>query len=201
MDDAQHSPATGPVTLVISEMVKPDQIRDYEAWVAGINQAVQQAEGFLGVDVIRPREHGYPEYVIIVKFDHYPHLRTWLASATYQAWIKKSEPFIVSRSRQQLPSGVEIWFNLPPSRYTFGVAKLSSALSQPPYYKKVVLGVLSVYPLILLADWLLGPLLQGIPPRLGLLISVIFVSALLTYPVMPWLTQSLSFWLYPSQPR
>lgn len=190
----EHLPSpTGPITLVISELVQPNQIRHYEAWAAGINQAVQQFEGFLGVDVIRPREHDYPEYVIILKFDNYPHLRIWLASASYRQWIAKSEPFIIRRSRQQLPSGVEVWFNLPASQ--------SPALSQPAYYKKVILGVLSVYPLILLANWLLGPFLLGFHPLLSLLISVIFVSALLTYPVMPWLTQLLNFWLYPSRSK
>ncbi|WP_448574062.1 antibiotic biosynthesis monooxygenase [Trichothermofontia sp.] len=186
----EHLPSpASPITLVISELVQPSQIRNYEAWAAGINQAVQQFEGFLGVDVIRPREHDYPEYVIILKFDNYHHLRIWLTSASYREWIAKSEPFIIRRSRQQLPSGVEVWFNLPADR--------ASTSSQPAYYKKVILGVLSVYPLILLANWLLGPILQGFPPLLGLLISVTFVSALLTYPVMPWLTQLLSFWLYP----
>ncbi len=190
MQDAPLSSPSGPITLVISEVVNLSKIYDYEAWAKGINQAARQFEGFLGVDVIRPREHDYPEYVIILKFDNYHHLRVWLASASYREWIRKSESFIVRRSRQQLPSGVEVWFNLPTDRV--------STSSQPAYYKKVILGVLSVYPLILLANWLLGPLLQGFPPLLGLLISVIFVSAFLTYPVMPWLTQLLSFWLYPS---
>ncbi|PSN11398.1 antibiotic biosynthesis monooxygenase, partial [filamentous cyanobacterium CCT1] len=68
-------------------------------------------------------------------------------------------------------------------------------------YKQVVLGVLAVYPLILLANTLLGPLLVGLPPLLALLISVIFVSALLTYPVLPWLSKGLGFWLYPKAGR
>ncbi|MBE9112840.1 antibiotic biosynthesis monooxygenase, partial [Nodosilinea sp. LEGE 07298] len=71
----------------------------------------------------------------------------------------------------------------------------------PPYYKQVVLGVLAVYPLILLANGLLGPLLIGLPPLLALFISVIFVSALLTYPIMPWLSKGLAFWLYPKAQR
>lgn len=74
-------------------------------------------------------------------------------------------------------------------------------LPPPPYSKQVVLGVLAVYPLILLANALLGLLLGGLPPLLGLFILVVFVSALLTYPVMPWLSKGLGFWLYPKASR
>ncbi|HEY9648453.1 MAG TPA: antibiotic biosynthesis monooxygenase [Chroococcidiopsis sp.] len=185
-----QQPPSGPITLVISEVVDPDRIEQYEAWTKGINQAAQQVEGFMGVEVIRPRDHGYPEYVVIVKFDTYANVRNWLVSPVYRNWMAQSDGLIAARSQQYLPSGLELWFTLPQS--------LQKKVSQPAYYKQVVVGVLGVYPLILLSNALLGPLLSGLPPLLGLLISVIFVSALLTYPVLPWLSKILRFWLYPS---
>lgn len=189
MDEMQ--PQSGPITLVISEVVEPSQVPAYEAWTKGINRDARQFDGFLGVEVIRPRDHDHPEYVVIVKFETYDHLRRWLLSPTYRDWMDKSYGLIAARSQQQLPSGLELWFTLPQ-----GQSGMRSPPS-PPYYKQVVLGVLAVYPLILLANRLLGPLLAGLPPLLALFISVIFVSALLTYPVMPWLTKGLAFWLYP----
>lgn len=194
MDEIQ--PLSGPITLVISEVVEPSQVPAYEAWTAGINHDARQFEGFLGVEVIRPRDHHHPEYVVIVKFDTYDHLRDWIISPTYRAWMDKSYGLIATRSQQQLPSGLELWFTLPKAQ-----SGLSSPLPSPPYYKQVVLGVLAVYPLILLANLLLGPLLAGLPSLLALLISVIFVSALLTYPVMPWLSKGLGGWLYPRRGR
>lgn len=190
MDEIQ--PPSGPITLVISEVVDPSQVPAYEAWTAGINHDARQFEGFLGVEVIRPRDHHHPEYVVIVKFDTYDHLRDWIISPTYRAWMDKSYGLIATRSQQQLPSGLELWFTLPQAQ---------SGLPSPPYYKQVVLGVLAVYPLILLANLLLGPLLAGLPSLLALLISVMFVSALLTYPVMPWLSKGLGGWLYPGRGR
>jgi uncharacterized protein len=191
-----HHPAAGPITLVISEVVKPSQATAYEAWTKGINRDAQKFEGYLGIDVIRPRDHHHPEYVVIVKFDTYDHLRTWLASPTYRAWMEQSYQLIAARSQQHLPNGLELWFTLPKQQ-----TGLQSPLPHPPYYKQVVVGVLAVYPLILLANGLLGPLLAGLPPLLALFISVIFVSALLTYPVMSWLSKGLAFWLYPRKPR
>ena len=175
-----------PITLVISELIEAKQERAYEAWVKGINGDARRFDGFLGVEVIRPREQDHLEYVVIIKFATYAQLRTWMMSPTYRDWMDKSYVLVAARSQQQLPNGLELWFTLPGKR-----------LSHLPYYKKVVLGVLAVYPLILLSDLLLGPLIGGLTPLLGLLISVIFVSALLTYPVMPWLTKGLGFWLTP----
>lgn len=181
-----------PITLVISEVVEPSQIQAYETWSKGFNQAAQQFEGCLGVDVIRPRDHAYPEYVVIVKFDSYIHFRHWRTSPTFQQWVEQGRGLVVDRSQQQF-DGIELWFTLP--------SNAANKQPQPAYYKKVVLGVLAVYPLILLADVLLGQFLKPLPPLISLLISVTFVSALLTYPVMPWLTRLLGFWLYPSLTR
>jgi len=187
---------SGPVTVVISEVVEPNQIPAYEEWTTGLNREASQFDGFLGVDVIRPRDHNHPEYVVIVKFETYDHLRYWLTSPTYRSWMDQSYGLIVARSQQQLSSGMELWFTLPQTR-----SEGRSPQTHVPYYKKVVLGVLAVYPLILLANQLLNPLLAGLHPLLALFISVIFVSALLTYPVMPWLSKILGFWLYPSPKR
>jgi antibiotic biosynthesis monooxygenase (ABM) superfamily enzyme len=182
-----------PITLVISEVVEPSLVEEYEAWTKEINQSAQQFEGFMGVEVIRPRNHHYLEYVVIVKFDNYDHCKNWLSSPIYQQWIHRSKQFISKRSQQHLPNGLELWFTLPKSTLPHP--------PQPEYYKQVIIGVVTVYPLILLANLLLNPLLKGIPDVLGLLISVIFVSTLLTYPVMPYITKLLEFWLYPSTPR
>lgn len=192
----EPQPQSGPVTLVISELVEPSKVDDYEAWTKGINRDAKQFEGFLGVEVIRPRDHAHPEYVVIIKFESYDRLRRWLISPTYRAWMDQSYGLIAARSQQQLPSGLELWFTLPNARLG-----TTATLPSPPYYKQVVLGVLAVYPLILLANRLLGPLLRGLPSLLGLFISVIFVSALLTYPVMPLLSKGLEFWLYPTGRR
>ncbi|TYQ25964.1 antibiotic biosynthesis monooxygenase [Pseudanabaena sp. UWO311] len=182
-----------PITLVISEVVESHLIEEYETWTKGINQSAQQFEGFMGVEIIRPRDHQYPEYVVIVKFDNYAHCKNWLASPVYQQWMQRSEEFISNRSQQHQQNGLEIWFSLPKSK--------SVNPKEPPYYKQVIIGVITVYPLILLSNLLVAPLLQGLPALLSLLISVTFISALLSYPVMPYITKILAFWLYPSSQK
>ena len=185
----RNSSQSCPVTLVISEVVKSDRLDDYEAWTRGINQAARQFEGYLGTDIIRPRDHNYPEYVTIVKFDNYENFRHWRSSAVCQEWLENVQDLVIERTTQQR-SGMELWFTLPKNA--------SYQPPQPAYYKQVIVGAISVYPLILFTNATLGPFLKGLPDKLALFISVVFLSSLLTYPVMPWLTRALSFWLYPS---
>ena len=178
-----------PVTLIISKQVRPDRIKDYEAWSKGINQAVRQFKGFRGVDNIRPRDQVHYEYVTIVRFNNYENLRNWQESETCRWWLEKSRDLVVRESHREHASGVELWFTLPPF--------LDNKPNHPKYYKKIVLGILAVYPLLLLMNVTVKPLLIDLPHLLRLLVSVALVSALLAYPVMPWLTRLLDFWLYP----
>ncbi|MEB3212978.1 MAG: antibiotic biosynthesis monooxygenase [Leptolyngbyaceae bacterium] len=189
----QSYSSSEPVTIIISEVVAPDRLDEYEAWTQGINQAAQRWEGFMAVEVLRPRDNAYAEYVVIIRFDSYEHLRAWVTSEEYFHWIEQSRGLIEHRSVHHMAHGLEVWFAVPRNEST-------RSYEQPPYYKKVILGVLAVYPLILLSNALLGTVLEPLPPKLGLLISVLFVSSLLTYPVMPMLTHLLDFWLYPSSP-
>jgi uncharacterized protein len=182
-----------PITLVISEIVDLTRIDEYEEWTKGINLAAQNFNGFLGVEIIRPRVDGHPEYVVIVKFDNYDNFRNWMTSPIYHQWLENSSELISSRSIQELPTGLEMWFSLPSNHLNRN--------PEPLYYKKVILGTIAVYPLILFANVLLYPLIKNWHPQLGLFVSVALVSALLTYPVMPWLTKLFRFWLYPSLRR
>ena len=62
-----------PVTALLVRNVRPDCLNDFEEWVKGINQVVKGFEGYLGTDLIRPRDHSHPEYVIVLRFDDYEH--------------------------------------------------------------------------------------------------------------------------------
>ena len=180
---------TDPVTLVISEVVKPDRIQEYEDWQKGIHEVLKGFAGFRGVDVIRPSNQTHPEYVTIIKFDTYDHLRQWQQSPEFQEWIPKSKDLLVGDAHLQHASGLELWFTFPDN-------ELRRA-KQPAYYKMIIIGTLVVYSLILIVKLLFGRLLDKLPFLLSLFISVLIVSGLMTYPVLPWVTGLLDFWLFP----
>ena len=134
---------------------------------------------------------GYPnlEYIIIVRFDDSGRLNAWSSSSTFKNIFEKAKPFLVSSQSQQQSHGIEQWFELPQHQ--------TLQTKKPAFYKLVVAGVLAVYPLVLLWNLLLNPFMEGFHYLLSVLFSVIFISVLLTYPVMPLISKMLAPWLYP----
>lgn len=177
-----------PVTTMFTDRVKLDKTAEYDAWSAGINGEVKQFSGFLSVDVIRPKESSCPEYITLVKFDSCENLIRWKESPILAKWLEKLPDLVVGDSLTQERVGLEPWFDRP---------GIPQRLKEPPIWKQVFIGVICVYPLILLLNWGLAPLTGGLHSKIALLLNVFFLSTLLAYPVMPWVTRLLRPWLYP----
>jgi len=173
---------------MFTDHVKPDKTDEYEAWSTGVHGSAKQFPGFLGVDVIRPEESSYPEYVTLVKFDNCENLKRWRESPILATWLQKLPNLLVGDSHEQECTGLELWFDRPNRK---------QSPKEPPFWKQVIIGIICVYPLVLLLTWILGPVTEGFPREIAILINVIILSALLTYPVMPWVTRLLRAWLYP----
>ena len=178
-----------PVTTMFTDRVKPDKINEYEAWSKGINGDAKKFSGFLSVDVIRPEKNNYPEYITLVKFNSYENLMQWKESSNLTKWLVKLPELLISDTHAQECVGLDLWFDRP---------NVSKKFNDPPFWKQVIIGVICVYPLILLLNWALGPVTEGIPSKIGLLLNVFILSILLTYPVMPLMTRLLRQWLYPN---
>jgi hypothetical protein len=176
-----------PVTVVVSRVVKPDCIPAFEEWVSGITHESSTFDGYLGSDVVRPHDPSNPTYITIFKFDTYPHLRAWADSPNRARWVEKVRPMTVGEADVKKITGLEYWFTLPDR----------AAVMPPPRHKMALVTLLAIYPLILLVDFVLGPLTDGMPYLLGLLLSVGATVILMTWPVMPMMTRLFAFWLFP----
>lgn len=190
MSEAAIEPASGWVGLVISEIVRADRLNEYHEWSAGICEAARKAPGFRARQVIEPRDQSILEYLIVLKFDTKENLDQWHESTECRSWLAKSEEFIEQRTHHHPGEGMEMWFSRPETNS-----------EPPPFWKQVVLGTLAVYPSIILLRIITTPILGplNMHPDLNLLISVVLLSCLLTWPLMPWLTRILSSWLYPNE--
>ncbi len=177
-----------PVTAVISQRIRRGREADYERWMQDISMIAKQFPGNLGATVIRPESGICIEYVIILKFDCYTHLRQWLDSEERQRLLDRAKPFIVNDSDVQILTGLETWFTLPGR----------SQPMPPPRYKMSILTTLAVFGAVNLLNPLLLPLLSGLPRLLSSLIVTYLVVLLLTYGVMPRLTKLFARWLYPA---
>ena len=177
-----------PVTTMFTDRIKPDKTDEYEAWSTGIHGDAMQFPGFLSVDVIRPKASSHPEYITLVKFDNCENLKRWKESPNFAEWLEKLPCLLVGNTHAQECTGLELWFDRP---------NISQRLKDPPFWKQVLIGVICVYPLLLLLRWALGPVTGAFLSGIALLLNVVILSTLLTYPVMPWVTRLLRPWLYP----
>ncbi|PSN15697.1 antibiotic biosynthesis monooxygenase [filamentous cyanobacterium CCT1] len=178
---------THQVTAIISHFIRPGREQGYEEWLHGIATAAHQFKGHLGVNVIRPCNPAHPEYVAIVRFDHYNNLKIWLESSMRQEWLKRLQPLIEKPETIQTLTGLETWFTLPNKPMK----------APPPRYKMAIVTWLGVFFTISILNRLLVPLLAGLPVLLRTLLVTGLTVALLTYVIMPRLTQLFRQWLYP----
>ena len=184
-DDVRNQGATN----IVSEIVRPGHEKEFERWSRGINREVSKQAGFVGLDILRPRDPNHLEYIIIVRFESADTLDAWLKSDTFRTLFDADKPFLLSHQSQQKSHGIEQWFELPKHKYYL--------TKKPAFYKLVTMGVLAVYPLVFLSNMFLNPLTKDLPYPVALLVSVLFISTLMAYPMLPLISKILSPWLYP----
>lgn len=177
------------VTAVISHIVKPGREQGYEEWFHGIAFEARKFEGHLGVTAIRPTDHVYPEYVVILRFAHYVNLKNWLESDVRRDWIDRLQPLIEKPESIQTLTGLETWFSWP--------NKLLKA--PPPRHKMVLVTWLGVFGTLAVLSRLLAPILSALPILLNQLVTTGLIVVLLTYLIMPRLTRLFGRWLYPEK--
>ncbi len=185
---SQNITANNYVTSIISVVVKPEYIVEYEEWLQKINTQVSKATGFFSVDVIKPKNHTQPEYVIILKFDSYSNLKKWVDSIEYKKLINEAKIFQIHIDKDQQTQGMELWFSRPDNQHYY---------PKPKYYKRVLMGIMVVYPLSTVIKVVVSPYIGELPEATRTFIIVFIMSSLMTWPVMPYLTRLLNGWLYP----
>lgn len=67
----------------------------------------------------------------------------------------------------------------------------------PVYWKNVFVTIITVYPLILFSEIILGLFLplETLSPKLSIFLSVVIVAALMAWPVMPIANKYLGNWM------
>ncbi len=180
-----------PITVLLVRNVRPDRVDDFEEWVKGINRVVKKFDGYLGTDLIRPRDRSHPEYAIVLRFDGYEHLGAWMGSAERAEWVKRSEDMTIGEIQFQEAEGLAPWFTLPGQ---------PAVLTAPPKYKMALLTILALYPSLLVLSTILSRFIHGWPRPLLMLLTVLMLVPIMTYYLMPGITRLFRHWLYPESP-
>jgi uncharacterized protein len=174
----------GPVTVVVRHRVRAGKEAEFEGWLKGITADMMRFEGHQGFNVVRPADSGRPEYLVFFRFDSFANLQRWEESDERLAWLERAGPLTTHAPERERHTGLEVWFTPPPGR------------RNPPRWKMVLVTLLAVYPLIMLVQATLVPLLGGVPVLLRTLLTSALFTCLMTYLVMPTLTRLFERWLY-----
>ena len=173
------------MTAVIKRRVRAGSEASYEEWLSGIAQAAARSPGSQGTTILRPTEGG-SEYVAITQFESAESLEAWLGSADRESWMSRLGAIDICHGDTSTFAGMERWLTLSPSERIL-----------PPRYKTAALVLLGLYPLVLVLDVVLGPLLADLPRPVGLLASLLVSVSIMVGGVLPWLTRMFRGWLHP----
>ena len=182
-----------PVTVIITRKVKPGCKKAFEKFISGITSAAMTFEGHLGTNVFRPSSPRDNEYRIIFKFDRASNLKIWEESECRKQWLARAESLRLEPARIRIITGLETWFTLPTPKVN----------SPPPRYKMATITLITLFPLIQIANVTVAPLLELFPLPLLLRSFVItgILVLIMTYVAMPRMSKLFSKWLYPKNSK
>ncbi len=181
---------SNPVTLAVTDHVPLAGKDRYEALVEELHQLFQAQDGFLSVDIVRHNRPHQAEYTVLSRWSDEAAASQWRQDKVIREKLLQIETITGGTAQVVQATGLGMWVDHAEGR----------APTLPPAWKRVAVSVAAVYPMLLLLMALSAPIIGGVPQFLQVLIIVVVLSALLTWPIMPWLSKVLRPWLSEKQP-
>jgi antibiotic biosynthesis monooxygenase (ABM) superfamily enzyme len=174
-----------PVTAIFSWTVKSGKESDFQAAMHHVHQAAKTFPGHLGITTFRSPT-SKSTYFTVLRFDSPDHMHSWMKSAARHDLIQEVFKTASLDTDFEAP-GLETWFELP-----------GQTQPAPPKWKMVTAIFIAIYPLSLLFNIFVAPHLVSWPVILRSLVFSVIAPTLLTYFLMPFVSQKLlKRWLYP----
>lgn len=181
-------PQATPITVSITRTVLPEHHRRFNAWVQAGQVLAREWDGYLGSGWIRTAPDSN-EWHVLYRFSSAKALAAWDESEERSWWIDSAAE-LVEITKVEHRTGIEGWFEQP------GDMNLTIAETVvPPRWKQAVSIFLPFFPLSLLSNFLLMPLLGSWPMVLAVLLNICILTPLMTYIFLPVTTQLLRPWL------
>ncbi|WP_114285943.1 antibiotic biosynthesis monooxygenase [Candidatus Halocynthiibacter alkanivorans] len=174
-----------PVTLAVTDHVPLAEKSRYEALVEELHQLFQAQQGFLSVDIVRHNRPHQVEYTVLSRWSDQAAATQWQQDTAIERKLAEIKTVTGGTAQIVEATGLGMWVD-----HAQGLAP-----KLPPVWKRVAMSVVAVYPMLMLLMGLSAPIIGGLPQPIQVLVIVIVLSALLTWPIMPWLEKVLRPWL------
>jgi hypothetical protein len=102
---ADTSAAPPSATVVIAQKVRPGRDKEYLCWQAEMNELCSTFPGYEAAEVVPPVEGVQNDYVVVFRFDTFPHLDGWLKSDAHLTLLARGQDFFVGDARQHVVAG------------------------------------------------------------------------------------------------
>ena len=174
------------VTEVITVSVKPGMEDAYRAWVDRIRQMEAIFPGYQGLQLQPPIPGLQDDWVSLLRFDTAEHLNAWLESDARREALREAETFVDRTREQQVATSFSGWF-------AFGDAPNQV----PPNWKQSMIVLLTLFPIVMLEQLFLSPLLQSLNMAVAIFIGNALSVAATGFVLIPLGIRALKWWLLP----
>ena len=171
--------STSPVTLLVARRVAKGRYQELIAWLHEGEQLATDFPGYLGSGVLAPPP-GDDEFQIIFRFADETTLQAWEHSVSRKSWLLRGSDLFAHPSEQRV-SGIDGWFG--------------AAGQRPPRWKQAVAIWLAFFPVSLIFNFVLGPLLSELSLLPRVFVSTLALTPLMVYLFIPLSTHLLASWL------
>lgn len=176
------------VTVVIQRTVPPERTKHADAWARAGQELARAFPGYLGSGWMRVSRDS-TQWQMVYRFDDAASLAIWEESTERLNWLQMSESYIESSHREHR-TGIEGWFDQPTE------VTVQQAVAPPPRWKQSVSIFLPFLPLSLVMNYLLSWLVPDWPIWARVCLSIVLMTPLMTYLLLPASTRVLSPWLH-----
>ncbi len=182
---------SAPVTTSVTRHVDPSRSSEMLAWVQAGTSLAERFDGFLGSGWVRPSEDS-PQWHMLYRFASADALAAWEASPQREWWLEAAQGRIEA-TRVERRTGIEGWFDEPATVE----ATTTTVPAPPPRWKQACVIFLVFFPLSVLANSALArtPVFEW-PLPLRVLVTVLVMTPLMTYVLLPWATRRMAWWLH-----
>jgi antibiotic biosynthesis monooxygenase (ABM) superfamily enzyme len=182
---AETIDCNSPVTIIVKRRSRPDRVEEFEQVMSATTKEAMSFKGHLGANIIKPTKAG-DYYRIVFKFDSMRNYLAWEGSEVREKWLERYAEVSLGDLEQEILSGLETWFTLPGEE----------TLVPPPKYKMMCIVWFSIFPLSLLLNYSLKPVISELHIIGQLAIISMILVILMTYVVMPFMAKLFHRWLH-----